>query len=204
MAKYIYKPEKGPEKRWLSLRYYLIVFVLTSVFSPLSHPDHLDLTPALLEQVKSRFGQLPHHRLLKLKTLINEAGSASELEKIVLVNAFFNHQVRFVEDAEHWGEKDYWATPMETVITEGGDCEDFSIAKYFTLLELGVPEEQLRLWFVHMNPSKKSHIVLGYYPLGQKTPLILDSLTDNILPASRRGDLVALYSFNNSGYWLEK
>lgn len=32
-----------------------------------------------------------------------------------------------------------WKTPKEFLIDGEGVCEDFAIAKYFTLLELGIP-----------------------------------------------------------------
>ena len=51
----------------------------------------------------------------------------------------------FEDDDQHWHQADYWATPIETLASNGGDCEDFSIAKYFTLRELGVAEQCLRL-----------------------------------------------------------
>ena len=87
-----------------------------------------------------------------------------------------------------------------------GDCEDFAIAKYFSLLAVGVPASQLRLVYVRLQlgapggPSQ-AHMVLAYYASAQAEPLILDNLITDIRPASRRPDLTPVFSFNSDGLW---
>ena len=71
----------------------------------------------------------------------------AERELLLDVNRVLN-RVPFVEDAVHWGEEDYWATPAESMASNGADCEDYTIAKYFLLKELGVPIARLRLTYV--------------------------------------------------------
>src|SRR6185436_8692069 len=78
-------------------------------------------------------------RLLKTK--------GAELDALQTVNAYFN-RIPFLADSTHWAAEDYWATPAETVASNGGDCEDYSIAKYFLLKEFGVPVERLRITYV--------------------------------------------------------
>jgi len=51
--------------------------------------------------------------------------------------------------------------------------------------------------------STEAHMVLGYYASPSAEPLILDSLTSVILPASRRPDLVPVFSFNSDGIWRQ-
>ena len=87
---------------------------------------------------------------------------STDLEKLEKVNRFFN-QVNFVSDAIHWQKKDYWATPIEFLASDGGDCEDFALAKYFTLKMLGVPEKKLNLTYVKAWKLNQSHMVLTYY-----------------------------------------
>ena len=43
-----------------------------------------------------------------------------------------------------WGVMDYWETPAE-FFQKSGDCEDFAIAKYFALRDLGFPASQMRI-----------------------------------------------------------
>jgi predicted transglutaminase-like cysteine proteinase len=119
------------------------------------------------------------------------------------VNTFFN-QVHFISDQKHWGIEDYWATPIELLSTNGGDCEDFSIAKYFTLLELGIPDKRLRIMYVKAIKLNQAHMVLTYYETPDSEPLILDNLIDRIKAASQRPDLMPIYSFNGSNLWMSK
>ena len=140
-------------------------------------------------------------RVADWHTLMREKIHASEMEKIESVNSFFNKLV-FVDDLYHWGKKDYWATPREMLVSNGGDCEDFATAKYFTLRSLKIPDEKLRLIYVKSLTLKQPHMVLGYYKEPTMEPLVLDSLVDEILIASKRPDLIPIYSFNGKGYWL--
>lgn len=126
----------------------------------------------------------------------------SEAELLVEVNRTLN-RIRFVDDAVHWREVDYWATPAESVGSNGADCEDFSIAKYFLLKELGVPNARLRMTYVKAVKLNQAHMVLAYYPSPDAEPLILDNLEDTVRPASQRPDLIPVYSFNDEEVWVE-
>ncbi|CAN5897003.1 transglutaminase-like cysteine peptidase [soil metagenome] len=125
--------------------------------------------------------------------------------RIQKVNDFFNRKIIFAEDQEVWGQSDYWATPMETLSKGKGDCEDYVIAKYFSLRNMNVPDSQLRLIYVKAriggasSTVQQAHMVLAYYPTAEAEPLILDSLISDIRPASRRSDLLPIFSFNSQG-----
>lgn len=123
-----------------------------------------------------------------------------QLEK---VNSFFN-QFNFESDQQSQGVEDYWKSPDEFIIDGGGDCEDYAIIKYFTLITLGVPTEQLRITYVTSSKLKQAHMVLSYYSSPEAEPLILDSLENKIMIASKRTDLKPIYSFNGDGLWLAK
>jgi predicted transglutaminase-like cysteine proteinase len=128
-------------------------------------------------------------------------------EKLKRINEFFNRRIQFVDDAQIWGQSDYWATPLETIARGKGDCEDFTIAKYFTLLEAGMPNDQLRLIYVKARiggPASnvtQAHMVLAFYAEPDAEPQILDNLITDIRPASRRSDLQPVFSFNSKGIW---
>ncbi len=122
--------------------------------------------------------------------------SGADLEALQAVNSYFN-RIPFLSDAVHWSVEDYWATPAETVASNGGDCEDYSIAKYFLLKEAGVPIERLRITYVKALKLNQAHMVLAYYSAPGSEPLILDNLEDRVRPASDRPDLVPVYSFND-------
>jgi predicted transglutaminase-like cysteine proteinase len=102
-----------------------------------------------------------------------------------------------VTDLAHWGVEDYWATPSESLGSNGADCEDYAIAKYFTLKELGVPISRLRLVYAKTWKTQEAHLVLAYYPGADVDPLILDNLEGSIRPAADRPDLIPVYTFND-------
>jgi predicted transglutaminase-like cysteine proteinase len=125
-----------------------------------------------------------------------------ESEQLNVVNRFFNKQLRYVEDIDLWREVDYWETPIEALWKGAGDCEDYAIAKYFSLRHLGVASEKLRITYVKALTQNRAHMVLTYYSSPEAEPLVLDSLIDAIKPASQRKDLLPVYSFNAEGLWL--
>jgi len=159
------------------------------------------------QTLSSRFGNAPLARFADWKTLVNEGRNLDEKEKLRRVNDFFNQRIGFDDDISVWGQTDYWATPLETIGMGSGDCEDFSIAKYFSLLAMGVPVNKLRLVYVRARlngpagPFQQAHMVLAWYPTPNAEPLILDNLKPVILPASQRPDLSPVFSFNSAGLW---
>jgi predicted transglutaminase-like cysteine proteinase len=135
--------------------------------------------------------------------LVRQQRAASVPEKLRAVNVFFN-RFDFVEDRDLWGREDYWATLFETLGRSGGDCEDLAIAKYFTLRDLDIADQHLRLIYVIFQRTKKPHMVLTYSPGANAEPLVLDTVNPDILPVTMRSDLVPVYSFNQTGYWLAR
>jgi predicted transglutaminase-like cysteine proteinase len=164
------------------------------------------ITDAQIARLAQNFGPVAKERLTGWKEILTSPKykKLPEREKLELVNSFMN-KTPFVSDIQHWGKEDYWATPVEFLSTNGGDCEDFSIAKYFTLRALGVSDEKLRITYVkEIVIYNEAHMVLAYFPTPDAEPLILDNIKPVIMPASRRTDLVPVYSFNGSGLWLAK
>ena len=165
------------------------------------------LTPSLIDQLAGKFGADARTRLSAWQKFIaglrvpeeqRETLSAkAERDILAAVNAFFN-RLPFIDDLKHWGVVDYWASPAEMVASNGGDCEDFSIAKYFALKEIGIPISKLRITYVKATRINQAHMVVAYYPGGEGTePVILDNLEDEIRPASQRPDLIPVYAFND-------
>ena len=146
---------------------------------------------------------------LEMDKLIEQLAAADEGRKSESTNAFYNRRVPYIDDMTNWGVSDYWASPLETFSKGRGDCEDYAIAKYFTLLAEGMDPAKLRLVYVKANlPASFSrpaesvgHMVLAYYPEPNAEPVVLDNLTDEIRPASQRPDLQPVFSFNTAGLW---
>ena len=165
------------------------------------------ITDPQIGRLAQQFGPLAKSRLTDGRALVTtpkHKALQQEREKLELVNDFMN-RTPFLSDVQHWGKEDYWATPVEFLSTNGGDCEDFSIAKYFALRSLGVPDEKLRITYVkEIVVYNEAHMVLAYFPAPDAEPLVLDNINKSIRPASTRTDLVPVYSFNGSGLWLAK
>ncbi|MFL1517791.1 cysteine protease LapG [Pseudomonas prosekii] len=126
----------------------------------------------------------------------------AEAEKLNVVNQFFNKQMRYEEDIDLWREVDYWETPIQGLWKGAGDCEDYAIAKYFSLRHLGVSSDKLRITYVKALRQNRAHMVLTYYSTPEAMPLVLDSLINEIKPASQRTDLLPVYSFNAEGLYI--
>jgi predicted transglutaminase-like cysteine proteinase len=142
-------------------------------------------------------------RVASWNQLIANGQHWSDQRRLEAANDFVN-QLVFVDDIKHWKQQDYWATPLQTIVSGGGDCEDFSLAKYFTLTGMGMDEDKLRLTYVKALLLNQAHMVVSYYESPKAVPLVLDNLNTHILPASQRDDLYPVYSFNAAGLWLNK
>ncbi|MDG9671012.1 transglutaminase-like cysteine peptidase [Hahella sp. CR1] len=162
-----------------------------------------EISQQILTHVEREYGGSARERLERWQKLLNTPKDIPDERKLMMVNVFFN-ETQFVPDIKHWGQEDYWATPVELLVTNGGDCEDYSIAKYFALREMGVPDDKLRITYVKALKLNQAHMVLAYYPDQDKEPLILDNLIQEIRSGSERDDLYPIYSFNGDGLWLSK
>ncbi|WP_083926934.1 transglutaminase-like cysteine peptidase [Colwellia piezophila] len=157
----------------------------------------------IIAALSSHYGERAAKRGKAWFRLMKESYGLNEAEKLTNVNNFFN-LLHFVDDSKLWGVSNYWATPLEFLGVNGGDCEDFAIAKYFTLLELGIPDKKMRITMVKAVTLDQYHMVVAYYETPASVPLILDNIDGKITPATKRKDLIPVYSFNGKQLWLNK
>ena len=115
-----------------------------------------------------------------------------------VVNHFWNTWP-YRADKEVWGKDDFWATPAE-FLSRSGDCEDYCIAKYFTLRELGIPADDMRIVIVRETIRGIAHAVLAVYE-GQQV-YILDNLNDHVRPMRRVRNYQPVFSVNENGRWM--
>lgn len=157
----------------------------------------------------SRYGAKGAKAVSNWLQLLHNPPPALEKDKLAVANDFWNRALLSGDDITIWGKDDYWATPLESLGKGAGDCEDYVIGKYFTLLSLGVPANKLRFIYVRAriggpaSSSQIAHMVLGYYDTPNAVPLVLDSLISTILPASQRRDLTPVFSFNADGVYVD-
>ncbi len=188
------------------LKLSIVLVPVCSIYAEYAHAEHADKYTFLISKANH---PLNRNKLFSNKEmnqhffdwehLIHDNAGKSNIEKVKLVNDFFN-KMTWVSDRKLWNKEDYWATPIESVTRYAGDCDDFSIAKYFTLLALDIPVDRLRINYVSL-PNQQKHMVLSYHPINDK-PLILDNINKLLLNKQQRTDLTFIYSFNSKNLWL--
>lgn len=158
--------------------------------------------------MERRFGQPGLQRLQAWMQLLQSQQGQNPPQQLVAINDFWNLNVVAGMDQNIWHEADYWATPLETLGKGSGDCEDFVIGKYFSLIRLGVPARQMRLIYVRArvggvgSTQSIAHMVLGFYATPQADPLVLDNLVAGIQKASQRTDLTPVFSFDAEAVYV--
>ncbi len=160
-----------------------------------------------VNKVNKKYGAKAKKRVELWDNMLQKSKDEKILKKLKNVNDFFN-KIRYKTDPKHWKRKDYWATPYEFLGTAAGDCEDYAIAKYYSLRKLGVPESKLRITYVIYKKRNtrfdQAHMVLTYYHKKGATPIVLDNINKKLKLATKRKDLKPVYSFNASGLWQAK
>ena len=126
-----------------------------------------------------------------------KAEKLSRLEQLKLVNSFWN-KWPYREDREVYKKDDYWAAPYE-FRKNSGDCEDYSIAKYFTLRALGFDVDDMRIVVLMETIRNIAHAVLVVYLDGDA--YVLDNLSSNVLSHSRYRNYVPQFSVNEKDRW---
>ena len=184
----------------------IFIMLLTLCLSGI-YADGINLTK-FSELATQRYGEPALKTVTALQQLLTSLNNANDEQKLKAINDFFNQRLEFVDDYYIWKQSDYWATPLESIGKEAGDCEDFSIAKYTFLKLLNINNNKLRLTYVRAKlyegeiKTVKAHMVVSYYTTPTSDPLVLDNINPEILPASKRPDLTPIFSFNDKGLWV--
>jgi predicted transglutaminase-like cysteine proteinase len=119
-------------------------------------------------------------------------------EQLIRVNRYANAK-EYVLDIDNYQLEDYWAIARE-FLYNGGDCEDYAITKLFSLLWLGIPEEQLRLVVLQDTNLRIPHAVLAV-DLGDDIA-ILDNQIQEVVSHRAIIHYVPVYSINQQAWWL--
>lgn len=183
--------------------FFLWLIISLSAFSAIAY-----ITPSFSAEFYNRLTrQYDDNAIARAKRWQSQLESlqqASEWQKINKINNFFNREIIYKTDMQLWKKQDYWASPVETIGQGQGDCEDFVIAKFFSLIALGVPEDKLRLMYVRHLKVNQPHMVLLYTQHKTAKTVVLDNFNPEILATHLRTDLKPIYSFNGQGLWLAK
>ncbi|BBN82636.1 hypothetical protein PA25_26210 [Pseudoalteromonas sp. A25] len=189
------------------MRLFKVCYIVAALMLPLTllsdDSNYIDklFEQQVLTQVKQQYDKQALPRFLNWHTLIKTHANDSDWQKLNVVNKFANKYIHYQSDEMHWQAKDYWATPIESLGTGFGDCEDYVIFKYMTLRALGIAQHKMRLMYVRIAHSNEPHMVLVYYDKPNEIPMVLDNTINKILSANRRVDLIPVYAFNAKGLW---
>ena len=178
----------------------LIVFTLVV---PMLHAEQL-IDKKLEKRALKKYGAFAKNRFVAIEeSLLKGLKNASTMKKLNTVNTWVNF-IKYASDKELYGVNDYWATLYEFIGKNKGDCEDYTIAKYYILKELGVDIHRMKFAYViykSRRGKKSSHMVLAYFkvpnPKSKDDILILGNNNRLVLPASKRPDLIKLIKMIN-------
>lgn len=179
---------------------YLIVLILISI--PNASAELI--TNDIIQKSSQMYGTQSKKRFLNLRSsLLKNLKNASEIKKLNSVNTWFNY-IHYRSDKQLYKMSDYWATIYEFVGRGAGDCEDYTIAKYYTLKALGVDPRRMKFAYViyrDRHGRKIPHMVLAYFkiprPKTKSDILILDNTNRLVLPASKRKNIIRVLKMIN-------
>lgn len=140
-----------------------------------------------------------HRKVKAWRKSIRAFSNLQGWDLLAAVNGKMNKLVRYADDTEQFGRVDHWASPIES-LTGRGDCEDYVILKYFTLAELGISEDEMRIVIVKDKVRGIGHAVLAVR-LGDKT-YILDSLRSRPRLHTSVKRYSPFFSLNRNGSWV--
>ena len=129
--------------------------------------------------------------------MLAKSRDLATMDQLAAVNRFFN-KWPYRLDMELFGVSDYWAAPGE-FLRLSGDCEDYSIAKYYALRELGYDVRRLRIVVVKDRIRNIGHAVVAVYLQG--TAFILDNLSNLVLEHGKYTHYLPQYSVNENKRW---
>jgi len=178
--------------------YLLLFFLASALFCDVLIP------PSIEKIAAQKYGPSAKKRFMTINTkLLTNLKKSSDTKKLNVVNTWVNY-TKYKDDLSLYGVHDYWATLYEFIGKNAGDCEDYTIAKYYILKDLGVDPKRMKFTYVvykDRRGKKISHMVLSYFkvarPKTKNDILILDNNNRLVLPASKRRDIVKIVKMIN-------
>lgn len=187
-----------------AIKYILVIFHVSILVVAAETALSFFVPEERIATLNKAYGEQAVKRLNSLLVMMDTMVSSPEDKIVVAVNRFFN-QLEFSPDMDTWQKKDYWASRLEFLGKGQGDCEDFAVAKFLTMVQLGVPEQKLFLTYVKaIGYPEAAHLVVTYYQQPGAVPYVLDNYDQRILPATQRNDLIPVYSFTANDLYLQK
>jgi len=176
------------------MKFFILFLLITNIFAS----NYPTFSKNDLKLITCKSGDIAKNRVIDYTSTMIRLKKLPRRQQIVLANRYLN-QLLQRPDAFNQEIRDYWETPKEFLSIGFGDCEDYAIIKYFTLIKLGVPRHRLFLTTVYEKQSATYHMVLSYFEYFFRPPLILDNLSFRILSIKKRDDLIIGNFINHQG-----
>lgn len=138
--------------------------------------------------------------LQEWRRLLQELDGRGPLEQLEAVNSFMN-RAPYITDPVNYGVPDYWATPLQ-FLSKDGDCEDYAIAKFASLRQLGFRNAHMRIVVVDDLNLKIAHAILVVYLDGRA--YVLDNQISRVIPADTINHYRPVFSINEDAWWLHR
>lgn len=150
-----------------------------------------------IAEEQATYAQSPSKAVKAWQAMIRDKRGRSQFDQLHAVNGFVN-QWRYRADSYNYKTSDYWASPAE-FFSRSGDCEDYAIAKYVSLRQMGFSADQLRLVVVKDLNQNLAHAVLAAYVDGDV--YILDNVNNQVRPQAAVTEYAPYYSVNEEARW---
>lgn len=176
---------------------FLLLLLATNLYAEL-------IDNRVINAAEKKYKRFAKNRFIAIKKdLLQKLKHDTDIKKLNVVNTWVNH-IRYASDRKVYGVSDYWATLYEFVGKGMGDCEDYTIAKYYILKDLGINPKRMKFTYVvykNRRGKRISHMVLSYLkvprPKTKNDILILGNNNRLVLPASKRHDIVKVVKMIN-------
>lgn len=174
-------------------------YLLLCFFTLLAAGDYPTFSKQELYQI-NKTNVISKNRILDYQKNMELIQTYSKDEQLKKINFYLNRLLPQYDDITQKKEDD-WATPKKFLKIGYGDCEDYVIIKYYSLIKLGFDEGKLFLTIVKEQFKGGQHMVLTYFNQNNKSPLVLDNLSFKILTLKKRTDLKAEFFINTTGIY---
>lgn len=177
----------------IHIKFIILIFTSSIIFA--------NQYPCFTQEELSKIAKksyITKNRIVDYTKRMSQLKSKNNDRQLKELNLYLN-QLLPQYDAITQDAEDYWETPKEFLKIGYGDCEDYVIIKYYSLIKLGFDEKKLFITVVKEKFTGSYHMVLSYFKTPQESPLVLDNLSFRILTLDKRSDLHAELFINSSG-----
>jgi predicted transglutaminase-like cysteine proteinase len=98
---------------------------------------------------------------LQFLAIIDSARNLHGRARLGVINRAINLKIKAVSDLALYGVEDVWSPPLATLAKGAGDCEDYAIAKFVALQEVGVSTDDLRIVILRDDIREQDHAVVA-------------------------------------------